>query len=683
MQKDCVGILMQKKKISENIAIYFPQRAILGKIVTGIETNGDSSKAFFVDGFNDYQLMEDYKSLSQNDDQVVGYTIKLSDLCQQVEDFDLDDLLVSYYDKFAYSIQLGFYIPEKIENKLIFLPLNIEKLLDDMKESEVTNDGFITLSYKEVINSLLDNDFLDLDYLYTDLEEDLEEIDALMILIDKLAELSPTNLKDNTDNKKINKKIIEINKQMQSICEAIEKILDSIDMNTNTKSVLNEQIKFFKNYYKLENINNEEDKLTILKTLSSVYDINIRTLKDLYSTIISDDDEYSNITKENNKSTQQESEKYEQQDEKNDFLSIQKVKNFCDKRIIGQEEAKIAVISTVFMNRLKGDYRNKKTCLLVGPTGTGKTLIAETVAEYFDVPTVSISTPELTPSGYKGGDIDSFLTSLLIKANGDQEKAEHGIVILDEFEKKNSRDSNSNFGKEVLNSFLPFIQGTLYKVDYYGKKVDFNTHNLTFILAGSCAELLEKKQKEKQKIIGFKTNNDASAKNDEYNITKEEIEEFYNIPQELMGRVLSIVQLKPHTKESAKGMLFDSDISPLITEYDKLKQVNITLSCTNGYIDKLIDKFLTNTHGARALNELIEESIRYSRFEALYANNLFKEVILNEDALVDPSKAILVYKDGNYITAAEAQSKRISANETSKEDSKVKEKIRKIVKIDM
>ena len=355
---------------------------------------------------------------------------------------------------------------------------------------------------------------------------------------------------------------------------------------------------------------------------------------------------------------------------KNVPFSLKEIKEYCNKRIIGQEKAKEAVISAIYMNRLKGNHLNKTTCLLVGPTGSGKTLIAETVAECLNIPSVSIDTTQLTIAGYKGADIENYLSTLIEKANGDVEKAEHGIVIFDEFDKKGSSKNDDPSGKGVLNSLLPFIQGTMYKVEYNKKNIDFNTHNLTVLIAGSCADAIDAIYEKENKVLGFKDSSKKEGKEQKHCVlTKEDIEKYCNIPKEFMGRIKSFVQLEPHTKESMKQILLFSDISPLLSECEKLKQVDVSLCWNDEYIEKVVEKALKDEHGVRALSEIIENSIVSARWETLYDDSIFNGIVLNEKSVDNSEDAILVYKDGNYITVKEYKEK-----EMMKNNNKVKKK---------
>ena len=338
------------------------------------------------------------------------------------------------------------------------------------------------------------------------------------------------------------------------------------------------------------------------------------------------------------------------------------MKEFLDKRVIGQEEAKKDVISAIFMNSLADESISKNTCLLVGPTGSGKTLIAESVAKFLDLPFVNIDTTQLTVPGYVGANIEDFLGRLIKSANGDVEKAERGIVILDEIDKKGSESNGDISGKGVLNTLLPFIQGTRYTVSYNRCKVCFDTSNLTIFMTGAftyVANGISEESLYNDSKIGFGTSQESQNKED-IAYKKLNIEDFVkygNFPVELVGRISNIVQLSGHTKECLKSILTDSDISVLKLEAEKLKKINVEVKYSDDYLDAVAEKALKLKTGARSLKSTVENSIKEARWEAITSNDSFKAIVLNKDCVEDNLKAVLVYNDGNYITVEDLRNK--------------------------
>lgn len=316
------------------------------------------------------------------------------------------------------------------------------------------------------------------------------------------------------------------------------------------------------------------------------------------------------------------------------------------------------------MNSLADESISKNTCLLVGPTGSGKTLIAESVAKFLDLPFVNIDTTQLTMPGYVGANIEDFLGRLIESANGDIEKAESGIVMLDEIDKKGSESNGDVAGKGVLNTLLPFVQGTTYDVRYNNRKVSFDTSNLTIFMTGAFTDVakgVSDKSSYTDSKIGFGTSQKNQNKED-IAYKKLNIEDFVkhgDFPVELVGRISNIVQLSGHTKESLRTILTDSNISVLRLEIEKLKKINVEVKYSDDYLDAVAEKALKLKTGARSLKSTVEKSIKEARWEVITSNDSFKAIILNKDCVEDNLKSVLVYKDDNYITVEDLRNKEV------------------------
>ena len=696
MEENYYGILMQKIEIYENIVIYIPKRIISGELSKAI---GDdkSPKVFVEKGYGkDYILMNDINSILPPNDEVVGFVISEEELLKQADEIGLENAKIEYFDKNSETAKIGFYIPEQFEDKLIFLDLDLESLKAELSDAKCDKEGNVNISYYDVVSSLINldsfNEIVKLDetkFVNEESEEKIklsknkinsdivtpnditreiileehsevkkqEQEETFDSLLNKLKLLSPKALLKYNDVNIMKQKASSV----RDICNRMKKEIEKQSIDGNVKKAILKSIDSTECYYdsKIYSLQDIDCIKAIIVNFGFAYENNFAVLE-----------YYSGILKSE---TQKEIVKDEKRKSKKPF-SIKKVKEICDRTVIGQEEAKETVISAVYMNKLNGNPLNKNTVLLVGPTGSGKTLIAETVAKSIDIPSVSIDTTQLTISGYKGADIENYLATLITRAGGDVEKAKQGIVILDEFDKKGSENNSDVSGKGVLNSLLPFIQGTLYKVNmgkgYTERTIDFDTHNLTVLVAGSCTDAIKAVLKEKNKRIGFQTSSNEENINSNYcELTKEDIEKYCNIPEEFMGRITNMVQLKPHTKESVKQILLESDISPLLSEKEKLELDDIELFWNDGYIERLTEKTLENTHGVRELKNLIETSIMPARWKALHEEDLFNKIILNEKSVDDPYETVLVYNDGNFTTVRQLNEKQ------DLEKSKIKGKV--------
>lgn len=330
------------------------------------------------------------------------------------------------------------------------------------------------------------------------------------------------------------------------------------------------------------------------------------------------------------------------------IIDVLKAKKYLDERIVGQENAKKSLICAVLNHQISNQMQLKlpTSCLLVGPTGSGKTLLAETMANYLNVPSIVFDMTQLTSTGYVGDSITDSLKRLLAKANNDVKKAEQGMIIFDEIDKKGSDSNKDISGKGALNALLPYLDGRTYYLDSNKKTVPFQTNQLMIIATGSFAEILEIKKQKKysNQIMGFSTTSQELPKN-EY-ITKLELMEYSGIPKELVARIPNIIMLEAHTENSLKEILTRKKISPLYKNAEILNYIDTYLSWDNGYIDAVAKKAFELGNGARSLNNIVEESIFAARWEVLTNPNQYIGFRVTADTIEDYENALLYGIDG-------------------------------------
>lgn len=308
------------------------------------------------------------------------------------------------------------------------------------------------------------------------------------------------------------------------------------------------------------------------------------------------------------------------------------------------------------MNQLIENHRDKSSILLIGPTGSGKTLIAETIGKYLDRPMIIMDTTQLTTPGYAGASLENFLVRLYNMSNGDLEKAQSAIVVLDEIDKKGVESSESLFGQNVLNTLLPFIEGTTYDLNIQDiGQIQFDTSNLTIIATGAFANVASKMQKNKidtpykSNNIGFgsEVKQLESSEDIKYDkITVEDLVKYGKMPNEFIGRFSTITQLTGHTKESLKGILTQSKASALLLEKEKMSKVGIKVEWDEEYIDTIVTKALKLKTGARSLKSTVEYSIKEARWEALLNSNEWRKIILTKECVDDNLNCIIENKKG-------------------------------------
>lgn len=327
------------------------------------------------------------------------------------------------------------------------------------------------------------------------------------------------------------------------------------------------------------------------------------------------------------------------QEELKDLPKPQEIKEYLDGYVVGQEEAKrylsVAVYNHYKRLQQKQDASDdmeieKSNILLLGPTGTGKTLLAKTIARLLKVPFTIVDATVLTQAGYVGEDIESLLTRLLQVADYDVAAAERGIVFIDEIDKIARKGDNPSItrdvsGEGVQQGLLKLLEGSVVNVPPQGgrkhpdqKMIQVNTQQILFICAGAF-DGVERKiaHRLNTRVVGYNSPGAKHAHLMEEELMKyvdaRDLKSFGLIP-EIIGRLPIITHLNPLQRDTLR-MILTEPKNALVRQYTKMFEMDgIQLKYTDDALDAIVDKTMEQKLGARGLRSIMEQVM----MEAMY-----------------------------------------------------------------
>ena len=333
------------------------------------------------------------------------------------------------------------------------------------------------------------------------------------------------------------------------------------------------------------------------------------------------------------------------------------IKSFLDQYVIGQDAAKI-VLSVAIVNHYKRLQRRKDDCeitkaniLMLGPTGSGKTLLARTVARYLDVPFVIADATSITEAGYVGDDVESLISRLYACSGNDVARTQRGIVFVDEIDKISRKSESTSItrdvsGEGVQQALLKMVEGTIVRIPAGGGRkhpsgdmIEIDTTDILFIAGGAFVSLDQIiKNRLYGSAIGFSTAIRSRDDVDLGDVTPDDLVRYGMIP-EFIGRFPNMVNLAELSKQDLLRILTQVRHN-YIEQYQWLfRQDEVDLVFTDDGLDAVVDLAQVSRTGARALQSVVERALMPHMFSLrTYRDRGIKQVVIDQAKVNNPTE---------------------------------------------
>ena len=334
---------------------------------------------------------------------------------------------------------------------------------------------------------------------------------------------------------------------------------------------------------------------------------------------------------------------YEAEHEEASIPSINSIEDEVLECIVGQDKQVRQIITAIYRTI---EFENMKTNLLViGNSGTGKTETVTQIAKRLNIPYTIEDATKYTKEGYYGNDVENMISNLLDNANQNVERAQHGIIIIDEIDKKAGHADHDISGTDVLKSLLKIIEGTTIKMynpedPYSDEKINFNTKDIVIIFLGAFSGLEKIRDKRLNSTpLGFSSKTRESETTKSRYIKKDLVE--YGMPEEFVGRIDTIIEMNKLNKENLVTILKTSKLSIFRIYEAELEKKGIALDYNSKLFEAIAEESLALDTGARELKNTVNYVFENIMYDVISNPGKYSKCTLDLDIVHDNTKYTL------------------------------------------